>query len=188
MAKEFYSLRNKHLLFLDCEMTGRNSEEHAICSLAAIRVDSRSLEILTELDTLVRPFDGALYDDTAMRINRISREDLAKAPSEKDVLTLFLQGVKDCVFVGYNVSFDLQFIRVAAARNGLSLEDMPVHVIDVMSLCWPHVIEGNITSLSLASVCAYMKISNDNNHSAMADVIRTFKVYKKLIRRYTSGA
>ena len=58
---------------------------------------------------------------------------VADAPSEKEALEAFLKFAGGRILVGHNVhSFDMRFLRAAAKRSGISLEN--VTYIDTLTM------------------------------------------------------
>lgn len=170
---------------LDLETTGLSARWDHIIEIAAVRY--RNGEPVDRFQTLVRPPLTEYYDDddneyTAFvepyisRLTGITNEMLEEAPTIKDALPQFLSFVNQSTIVGYNVSFDVNFIFDACIDElGLEFSNNYVDVLRIARKLfpeWPH--------HRLRDVAAYFNISNINAHRALADCITTQICYSKL--------
>lgn len=101
----------------------------------------------------------------------------------KEVLKSFILFSKECILIGHNIRFDLNFIEAAFKKYNLYPKYKKIP-ITLDSLAWPIVASEKIENLKLSTLCKYFKISNNNEHRALPDCHRTLKVYKKLMRLY----
>jgi len=110
----------------DLETGGLNARTSAIVQVANI-IEIDGLEA-GRFSSLVRPYPGLECSDEALAISGILREDLERAPSEKEVffemftwLSNFISKfdkADKALFTGFNAPFDDGFIRAACDRHG----------------------------------------------------------------------
>jgi DNA polymerase-3 subunit epsilon len=174
-------LASRSLLFVDVETTGLDPARNEIIELAAVRVHPQLLFVQRELVTRVRPQFPERCGLEAAALNGFDPEKWDDAPDVYDVLKRYAPIAEGCVLVGHNIGFDKAFLTSGFRRAGLEEPKMDHHVIDTASLAWPLVAVGALQSLSLATVCDALGISNEGAHSARRDVARTMEVYRRLM-------
>ncbi len=175
------------LVFLDLETTGLDPQADDIVEVAAMRVDPLSLSVEGCFETKVAPSPGVLVDPRAAELNGFRAEDWTEAPEIKDVLPLLARFLEGCLIVGHNPAFDWAFLTVAYRRLGLRRPDIGHHLLDTATLAWPLLRHGFVQSLSLRDLCAHYGISNVGSHRALEDVVRTYKLFLRLIGAGTTG-
>ena len=113
----------------DTETTGLDPGVEYMTEIGGVIV--RNGEVMEEFDTFVKP--GKPITPKITEITGITNEMVADAPSEKEALEAFLQFAGGRILVGHNVhSFDMRFLRAAAKRSGISLEN--VTYIDTLTM------------------------------------------------------
>lgn len=177
----YHHTRCRPLGFVDVETTGIDPHVHALIEVAVLRVDADTLAVLDRFESKVRPPEDARVEPEAARINGYSRKAWADAPGAAEVLPKVANALWGCIIAGHNPAFDWAFLTAAFRRLTLPPPEVDYHLVDTASLAWPLLRKGRIHSLSLKDLCAYFKVPNDGAHRAMADVERTFAVYRHLL-------
>ena len=183
-------------IYLDTETTGADLKEHSIYQIAGfIEIDDKVVETF---NIKFKPRGGCLFCKDAEKITGISEETIMQADKTyKEGFTEFNTLIKKYVdpfnkmdkffVVGYNVRFDLDFIRRLFLDNcdnffGSLFYSNP---IDVMVLATVASIgdRPNMMNFKLSTVCDHFKISHDNSsaHDALYDTALMYKLYKKLM-------
>ena len=112
-------------MYLDTETTGFDRTAQ-IVELAVIDYDGSVL-----LDTLIKP--PINIPAAATNVHGITDEDVAGAPTFRDVL-LRLQSIMGArVVVIYNADYDLRMLRQSAAEPGLGQWSVPVDFSNVLT-------------------------------------------------------
>ena len=167
-------LSEKKIAIVDIETTGLSPKEHEIIEIA-IKTPTE------EWSTKIKPQNIANAQPKALEINGYASQPDAwdTAPTIEQVLPEIRKRLKGHVFVGHNVGFDWSFIEEAFRKH--ADRGLPFyHKIDTITLAYEHLAGCGLNSLSLKNVCTFLGISNEGEHTALADVRRTYAVYEKL--------
>ncbi|MBI5549080.1 MAG: 3'-5' exonuclease [Deltaproteobacteria bacterium] len=176
------------LVFLDLETTGLDPQRDEIIEVAAMRVDPTSLAVEAWMDTRVAPSALVVLDPEAAALNGFKAEDWQDAPGLERVLPALARFLEGCIIVGHNPAFDWAFLQAGFRRLGIRPPEVGHHLVDTASLAWPLLRHGFIQSLSLAALCDHYGISNAGAHHALEDVVRTYRVFLRLLRAEGNAA
>ncbi|XP_007037426.2 PREDICTED: protein NEN1 isoform X2 [Theobroma cacao] len=124
------------ICFFDLETTvpQRRGQGYAILEFGAILVCSKRLLELESYSTLVRPDNLASISPSSERCNRITREDVASAPSFSEISDKVHDLLHGRVWAGHNiVRFDCLRIREAFEKIGRPAPE-PKGIIDSLAL------------------------------------------------------
>lgn len=172
-------LTEKPLAFIDCETTGLDPVAHEIIEIAIIKEwpDGR----IHEWHTKVRPQVLRAAEPIALRVNGFADDpdQWDGAPEFADVAPLIAARLDGCLIIGHNVAFDLGFLKEALKKAG-SKARIPHRKLDTYTLAYEHLAHKGLNSLSLDSVCTFLGISNEGNHTALVDARRCREVWHTL--------
>ena len=168
-----FLMENEFTIF-DLETTGLISHEYMpkIVEIGACRI--KNGQIVSTFETLVDPQEH--IPDGASNVNHIFDYMVENAPIIADAIGPFLKYSLGSILVGHNaINFDAKILDFYAKENGYSFD---YKVMDTNKLA----IEAKITPkyVSLAYLCKYFKIENENAHRALGDVIATAKIFIEL--------
>lgn len=162
-------------IVVDLETTGLDSCFCDIIEIGAIRyIDGKKAE---EFSTFVKPFEP--LDEYITELTGITDEMLENAPPAADALKDFLAFVGSDLIVGYNVSFDINFLY-DKINEFLSLI-FSNNFIDVMRIA--RRVLPDAKNHKLLTVAKHLKIPNTIAHRALADCETCAAVYEELKRR-----
>ena len=175
-------------IFLDVETGGLDPEADALLEVC-MRKESGE-----ELQFYIDPPVGVLINPEAIEVNKIDLNKLkqeGKLIDENYACTLiydFLAGEK-YIFIGYNIDFDLQFIKRLFKRNFLSYPSQigSRYNIDLFSVCLflKDTNKINPENLKLQTLRDYFCIKfNGEGHTARSDVYTTQKLYETLNEQF----
>lgn len=168
-------LVEKPIVFLDTETTGLDPYKHEIIEVAVLRPD-----LLWH--TRIKPLnlDGA--QPRALEINgyRDHPELWDGAPIFTEVADQLVEQLTDCVIIGTNTQFDMNFITQALERCGIEDRRIAYHWIDLATLAYEHLVPCGLHSLALKNICKFVGVTNEGEHTATADVTRVKAVYEKI--------
>jgi len=113
------------LIYIDTETTGVDTEKCAITQLAGI-IRQENLE--EKFSITMRPHEGAIVTDEALKVQGRTREEIDSFQDPKDALAQFRGIISEYVdqydkfdklfFIAYNAQFDSNMIRALFNRFG----------------------------------------------------------------------
>ncbi len=161
----------------DIETTGLSPESDKIIEIGALKVkDGKIIEYFNEFINPLMKLPGHI-----IRLTGITDEMIRYAETEDAVLGQFVRFLEDYIVIGHNIGFDFSFVKRAAKRYHLHFEKTG---IDTLTLC--RKLLPDLESRSLASMCGYYNIINDNAHRAYDDAKATAMLYVKLCNEFFS--
>ena len=162
-------------IFCDIETTGLDPSRHEIISICIITEYPMGSSTWS---ALIKPRRIWTADSRALQINGYNEAAWETAIDIEEAVEMIDQRIHGGLFIGYNPSFDMSFIRKALKDYGY---DTPrIRMIDVMTLAHEHLI--GIGSLSLYSVRKYLGMSTAKAHTAYQDTKDTRDIYNLLHR------
>jgi DNA polymerase-3 subunit epsilon len=170
-------ITERHIVWLDIETTGLDANDHDIIEFAALRDDTeKSLHFHIWPERMENATPEAL-EMTGYSLDAWEKHGAIPMAEALPQITAFLE---DAILAGQNVSFDENFLKTTAKRYEFS-HRMGYHKLDIVTLAIIHLRPLGLPSVSLHHVCNVLGISNEGEHSAMADVQRARAVYRTLV-------
>jgi len=178
--------------YIDVETTGLDHTKSAVWQLAGlIEVSGEKKEFF---EYKIAPFEGAVLDDYALKMNKLTPEILSSFTEENIVYLAFKNMLSKYVdkynpkdkffFVGYNASFDEKFTREIFHRQkdkffGSFFWYPPIDVMTIACLFLKNE-RARIPNFKLSTVCRYIGIDVEESklHDASYDIELTMKLYK----------
>ena len=157
-------LKQRFIAF-DLETTGLDSDYERILEIGAtLFLDGKPAD---SFQTLVNPERKIPY--MATKINHITDEMVADAPSEADALQSFSDFVGDAfskgtLFCAHNADFDIRFLKKALQRNGM---DADIRYVDTLAISRKYI--KGIPNYKLPTVANYFALSIEHAHRADDD-------------------
>lgn len=164
-------------IIVDVETTGLGASAR-LTEIAAAK--ARGGKIIDIFTSLVNPHMPIPSKITAL--TGITSSMVMTAPDLSDVFPKFLEFANfdsDTVFVAHNASFDLGFIRRAAAE--LSIDLPPMQVVDTLALARLVLPRPLIARHNLSTLATYFSTSVRPSHRAGDDVSATTEVLYGLL-------
>lgn len=169
------NLKNPLAIF-DLETTGTNTVKDRIVELSIIKVFPNGEE---EIRTQKLNPTVPIPTETSM-IHGIYDEDVAEAPTFKQIakdLNKFLEG---CDLAGFNIiRFDVPVLVEEFLRVGINFEVKNRKLVDAQKIF--HMMEKRTLSAAYKFYCGK---NLEDAHSAEADTLATFEVLKAQVDRY----
>lgn len=199
------------VICVDSETGSVDPHTAQLCSIGAVAVDTQKLEIVSGSDfySLLKPEDPSKIEQGALDVNKLTMEELMKAPSEKTVWNNFIDYTKKYKsgnthwglppFCTYNgISFDLIIFDRMAKKYGNVDKDGRQNVwhrrdqIDLIHHTYAWLgYTGQVNSISFDNVRTFLGMKAESQaHHALSDAkdtaklfIRFFRLYKELATR-----
>lgn len=166
----------RKVLFFDTETTGLDPHNDAVIELSLYRMKGGK----THLSTMRFNTDVPIGHG-AQKVHGITKADIEdkpylKGPAAIDLHETFSQAQ---VFGGYNVKFDIDFMRAEFMRNGLSdpFEGKPI--VDALSI-WRASEPRDLTS----AVKRFLGEDLEGAHAAEDDVMASLRVSEAMIEEF----
>lgn len=158
---------------IDLETTGLDPSSDRIIEIGAMRVENGAVAgRFSQLVRLDKPLPASVRELTGISDGMLAEEGIP----EKEALDLFWQFAGRDPLVGYNLPFDMEFLRAACARYGGTL---PANrCIDLLQIARRRVF--GLSSYKLAALAEYFSLSASGTHRALADCELLVQVYAKL--------
>ncbi|MFA5059442.1 MAG: 3'-5' exonuclease [Candidatus Omnitrophota bacterium] len=167
-------LLEKELVIFDVETTGLSPQSgDRVIEIAAVKI--KKLKVIDKFHSLVDPQREISFG--AFQVNGISQEMLEGQPLAEDVFPRFLEFAGSRPLVGYNVGFDMGFLR-----NELMLieKDLPPDIVTVDVLRMARKFLPNLKRYPMWHVAQCLNIEEPQQHRALADVMMTLEIFRKL--------
>lgn len=145
-----------------------------VISIGAVRVVNGRVLRHETFERLVQPERSVPVASTA--IHGITPEMLEGQPTIEEVLPAFARFAEDTVLVGHNVSFDLQFLKLAEPGVGVRLSQPALDTLLLHAALNP---DGD--EHSLEAIADRLGVSVVGRHTALGDALVTAEVFVGLV-------
>jgi DNA polymerase III subunit epsilon len=165
---------------VDVETSGLSLRRHHVLQVGVVVVDGEGI-VLDRWSSLVAPRSRWFFRVGPTSLHGIHRRQLRGAPPAREVLAQLAQRLEGNRFVAHNASFDLGFLRKAAAEAGVELPiSEPLCTLRMSRMLDPQ----REQSHRLGDLCARYQISLVRPHDALADADATAAVLPHLLRAH----
>ena len=161
---------------VDIETTGLSPNDSDIIEIGAVKYSGRKPAV--QFQTLIQPprRNGVFVDEFITGLTGITNEMLYDAPKTHIAVKDFAEFLGDSVIVGYNVSFDVNFLYDSFMKH--LKRPLTNNFIDVLRitrrLC------AELYSRDIDSVLEHFGLRAENRHRAIGDCIATQLIYERL--------
>lgn len=161
---------------VDIETTGLSPQYDEIIEIGAIKY-SNGKEV-GRFESLIQPpkSGGKFVPYFITELTGITNEMLEDAPKTQEVINEFERFLGDSVIVGYNISFDVNFLY----DNFEKYAPRPLsnNYIDVMRMA--RKLYPDMEHHRLFDMVDRFDLTNDDEHRAFSDCVATAKCYKRI--------
>lgn len=170
----------KPIAMTDLETSGDVFSIHEILEIGLVVFDQKTFKILDTLDIKIKPEHIENAIPAAIEKNGYKEENWREATTLTEAIKKYVEKTKDCIFCGYNVSFDRGFIDEAFRKTKIK-NLMDYHTLDVFTLAWQKGLK-NSPSFSLKSACTMFNVPPEPwPHSALNGAMTAYELFKKVI-------
>ena len=195
---------------VDTETTGLRSGYHDMIQIAILPLTPELKPSgIKPFNLTIRPDDFDRIDMRAMRVNKISFEELRSSPCQEDAFFIFENWVEEHVVgnnfkkilpIGQNIQFDMGFIKEWAGWDSKNPGDNysedffewrkardTKYVAEFLNdLAWEKNLPLPFGRTSLNSLSSKLNGDYAGAHDALTDCRITAKVYRRLMRLMTN--
>ncbi len=169
------SLASLDYVVFDCETTGlAPSQGDEIVSIGAVRIHRGQVMHGETFELLANP--GRPIPALATSIHGISDEDIADAPPVEEVVRRFHAYAGDAVLVGFNIAFDMRFLRLKQRRCDVRFDNPTLDALLLSILLHDHTGEH-----TMESVAERLGVGVGGRHTALGDSLTTAEIFTRLI-------
>lgn len=166
----------KPLVFVDLETTGLSVGSDRIVEISMLKVNPDN----TTVSRTDRVNPGMPIPEKVSKIHGIYDKDVQNAPSFKELAPALLRFIGNADFAGYNSNkFDIPLLAEEFLRVEQDFDLDGRRLIDVQNIF--HFMEPRTLS---AAYKFYCEKPLENAHSAEADVLATFEIFKAQLHKY----
>lgn len=177
----------KDLLVLDLETTGTDPVLHSTIEIGAVLLDRTTLEEKKAWSAVIKRQEKNGTNPQSMALHGKSLGEIRKTGKDaKEAVEEFLEHFgTDYLLAGWNVGFDVQFLRALLRRTGHVgvFDAIDYHRLDVWSLAQflqsMGVFHSDVSSLSC--LCEQLGLPRSKTHSGLEDARITATALRKLI-------
>lgn len=161
------------IAIVDIETTGPRIEEgDQIIQIAAVIVEAGV--IIAEHNMLINPETEIPYHIS--QLTGITQEEVSKAPTFKQVASLWFERLRECYFVAHNLALDLNFLAESFAVHGnFTFQPQAIDTVKLAKILLPDASGFNLTDLS-----EYFGYQFTDAHDALADAKVTTQIVHQL--------
>jgi CBS domain-containing protein len=167
---------------IDTETTGLDPAKARIVEVAAVRIAGGRIDAAESFRMLVRPDEPIPAGST--RIHGIDDAAVAAANGFADVWPAFSAFIGDQVVIGHTLGFDLAVLKRECDRAALGWKRP--RALDTRLLA--EVARPNLAGFSLDQIAAWLGVTVDGRHSALADATTTAHVFLALLPKLREGS
>lgn len=188
-------MKGAKYIVLDCETGGLNCEEVPITQIGLLILDDELKEI-NRWETYVKPYNDLRIEDDALKATGLKMSDIRAGITKQELLDQLMKIFKSCntnkpgkwyelgnpILIGHNIGFDIGFLDYLF-RDGKQVLNKFVSKNHIDTMALTKMVMPDRSSFNLTSCCADFGIELKDAHKAMADVIATASLFKKITKR-----
>ena len=167
--------KHEYVVF-DCETTGLDCRLNEIIEIGAVKIKDGLIK--DQFQTFIHPTESIPEEIT--RLTSITNEMVENAPCSNDAILDFYKFCEGCILVGYNVAFDIGFVKMAGQKANVLFDH---DSIDVMVMAKKQLF---LSKYRLSNVVDALNITLNNAHRAIFDATATAYAFLKLSEKKKS--
>lgn len=173
---------DRRVIVLDFETTHLDPEQGVIIEVGALVCEPTPLlPVVGELFLRVRAEHPAHASKEALEVNGRSRESLSEGVSEATALAWLRPLIEGQQLAGHNVvGFEIAWLR-REYQLDIGQEFWARDALDSKAMAARQLFRGEISSTSLAPLCAHFGVVNCAPHTARGDAMATREVLIHLL-------
>lgn len=168
-------LQQLDYVVFDCETTGLEpSHGDEIVSIGAVRIHQGQVMHGETFELLANP--GREIPALATSFHGITAEDVADAPPVDEVIRRFHAFAGDAVLVGFNVAFDMRFLKLKQRRCDVRFDHPTLDALLLSILLHDHTGEH-----TMEGIADRLGVGVGGRHTALGDSLTTAEIFTRLI-------
>ena len=177
----FEPYAGSEIVSLDCEMTGLDTKNDHIVSIAAVKIDGNKIKTGEAFEAMID--HGDWLSEDAIRVHRIRKVDLTEAVGLETAIMAMIEFIGNRPILGYNIQFDLKFLdRYTKPLLGFSLPNQIVEFADVYRKAIVSKRPDAVPHLGFEEIIEDLKVPVFGRHTALGDATTVAMAYVNLKR------
>jgi DNA polymerase III epsilon subunit-like protein len=180
--------------WVDVETTGFDTGKHFAFQVSYLIEENNA--VLHQRTLEMRPDQYGRYEFSkdAENVHGYSREQIISFQPEPAAFAVLIDdlkryGKKRLTLTGYNINFDIRFLKAIFDRNGASGKSgdsfykyFDYMTCDILQFVQAYRIAGiiDLPHIDLESVCRYFGINTEGAHHSMTDILNTKAVFDRM--------
>ena len=162
-------LNRRQIAFLDLETTGLYPGTHEIIEAAVIKGEHI-------FHVYVRPDRIEVAQPEALKLNGYNPKEWESGVSQKYLAQKLACILEDCIIVGHNPRFDVEFIECLFEEHAVPI-GIDRRAVDTMTLAYLYLVPLGLDSLSMDSIRSFMGWEVRAKHNALDDAKDVQRLY-----------
>ena len=192
-------MNNAKYIVLDCETGGLEPLECPITQIGLLILDDNLKEV-NRWETYVKPYNDLKIHKEALDATGLRMSDINNGITKSELLAQLISIFKgqndrkkgkwhslgNPIIVGHNIGFDIGFLNYLF-NDGKEELTKYISKNSIDTMCLLKMLEPERSVFNLKQCCLDHGIELKDAHKAMADVIATSTLFKKLTKRLRSN-
>ncbi len=167
------SFEDEFIVF-DIETTGLSPLNSKITEIGAVLV--KKDEVISVFNTFVDP--EVPIPEEIVKLTGITDEMVKGAPKTKEAIQMFLDFIGNRMLVAHNASFDISFIRKAAADYDLPFTNAYLDTVSMSRFVNP-----DLKKHKLDTIAEYFGLGDFNHHRASDDAEMCARIFYRMVAK-----
>jgi DNA polymerase III epsilon subunit-like protein len=180
--------------WIDTETTGFDTKRHFAFQISYLIEEKNVILHRRTLELRPDQYDRYEFNKEAESIHGYSREQIISFQPEAAAFAILIDdlkryGKKRLTLTGYNVNFDIRFLKAMFERSSMAGNTTEIFYkyfdymsCDILQFVQAYRIAGiiGLQHIDLESICRYFGINTADAHHSMADILNTKAVFDKM--------
>ncbi len=181
---------NRDILLIDTEATGLDLNKHELIQLAGILLDKKTLKEKKKFNSYIKPTKWKNRDPEAMKVNRLTLDQLKNAPGAKQVIKKFDAAFPHKVIIAYyGGPLDMDFLRHLYKKIGKKFP-FDYHFFNIWGLFYAYLARHNklknhkrFTGFTIENLMKEFNISSTDRHDALEDCRIEAEIMRHIMKK-----
>ena len=168
------NLKDATYVVFDTETTGLSARYDKVIELAAVKMKNGT--VIDKFEQFIDP--GHPLSQTTINLTSITDDMVRGSKSEEEVFKMFQDFCKDCIIVGHNATFDVDFMNTGYERHHLPLIQEPwIDTLPLARLLYPE-----MKGFRLNTLAKKLDVNLEHHHRAIYDAEATGYIYYAMLK------
>ncbi len=173
------NLKEAPIAMTDLETSGDIFGLHEILEIGLVVFDQNTFKILDTFNQKIKPLHIENAIPAALERNGYKEENWKNAGSLEEVIKIYAEKTKNCIFCAYNATFDWGFMNEAFRKTEVQ-DEMDYHRLDILSIAWAKGMDKS-EKWNLKTACEMFNIPPEPDvHRALNGAMIAYELFKKL--------